>query len=88
MASGRTRPPLEGLVVSEPMERCPYSKRGQHELMAIIPIPEDVEKGVPLTLACGHCGMVKQHPLTWSGSGSLDDMTGEQITEAVKKAGR
>lgn len=61
------------------MNPCPFQKSGRHELMAFYSENTDV----PLTLACSHCGMTKQYPLTWATGESLDNRTADEILAAV-----
>jgi hypothetical protein len=41
--------------MSEPMDRCPYAKKGQHHLACILPETSDL----PVVLYCEICGSTK-----------------------------
>ena len=64
------------------LEPCPYDKRGRHDLMAFF---NGDDQSIPATLVCCHCGMGKQVPLTWTGEGTLDARTADEIQRAVNE---
>jgi hypothetical protein len=59
------------------MDPCPYAKRGQHALMAIIPEDSDHD----LTLCCSVCGAMRRTPASGVlvSGGSKDALTAAEI---------
>lgn len=64
-----------------PLDPCPYSKFGQHDLGVITPESDDGD----LTFFCDRCGVIRRLPVRGAVSGSLDSLTAEQIAEAMRR---
>lgn len=67
--------------MTDPLPPCEVDKRGRHDLMAFF---HGDNFDIPATLVCTHCGISKQVPLTWSGEGTLDTLSAEEITRRLR----
>ena len=66
-----------------PMERCPYSKSGAHDLCTVVPDDDDRD----MTLSCNKCGAIRRLPVSGAlPSAPLDDSVAAFIERAALAA--
>ena len=62
-----------------PMDPCPYTKSGRHEIMVITPGTDDGD----LTFVCHGCGAIRRVPAVGGIQVPLDDQPAWVIIRAV-----
>jgi len=65
--------------MSEPLPPCPYTRRGRHNLCAVI--PEENEH--PVLLFCDRCGMTTRQSVALPAP--LDDLSTEDIVRLTAR---
>ena len=67
--------------MTDPLPACQFDKRGRHDLMAFFNADNP---DIPATVICCHCGISAQYPLTWTGEGSLDTLSADEIARRLR----